>query len=211
MGTVRKALTPADKFVMRAHLVDIVEEDGKIFLKLRELDGKTYFQKEVPEGTFLVNCTDHFVPKQMEHEPILSEDGLVLSPQTISGFSGPSANYCTHLFYMERLEHVWKNLPRLEMDLTDKTKFGIELGMCVLVSTEALTRACKPIGREVSPPLLSVAKHLLVPAGIRFVKQYGELKAHIREVIKTRFTDESKEYVAPPVLGGNIGVSASDS
>lgn len=204
---MRKALTPASEKVMRAHLVDIVEEDGKLFLKLRELDGKTYFQKEVPEGTFLINCTDHFVPSQIFHEPILSEDGLVLSPQTIGGFSGPSANYCTHLFYMGNLDKVWKNLPRLELDLKDKTKFGIELGMCVLISTEALTRACKPIGREVSPPLLAIPKHRLIPAGIRFVKHYKELKAHIRKVIKPRFTDEAKKFEAPPILGGNIGVS----
>ena len=49
-------------------------------------------------GTVIVNCTDSLgtTAQVNSWEPVISGGGKVLAPQTIVGFTGPSATIATH-------------------------------------------------------------------------------------------------------------------
>ena len=58
-------------------------------------------------------------------EPIVSDDGLVLSPQAALGFSGPSAHALTHAWYLKTLGDHWRNLTRAGFEKGNKHNDGI--------------------------------------------------------------------------------------
>ena len=67
--------------------------------RLRRLTHRTWFA----EGAFVVNCTDHIGQATNYFDPIVSEDGLVLAPQMLCGFTGPTMNHVTHAWYLGTL------------------------------------------------------------------------------------------------------------
>merc|ERR1712061_327704 len=88
---VRDILYPVEEKMIKAHLVDIVATDNSsVQLRLRRVSGGASFMLPIEPGSIVINCTDHLVPQPTR--PIISHDGLVLSPQGICGFTGPSAN-----------------------------------------------------------------------------------------------------------------------
>lgn len=201
VAIVQDALSPPEGKVIKAHLMDVISENGVPMLKLRDLDGQTAFTKNISSGTFLVNCTDHIDPTgQASFEPILSEDGLVLRPQALCGFTGPTANMCTHLFYSGGLEPLWRNLPRVEFDHADKCSSGFKMLMTVIMSSVLVTRALPKHVRKnymVKPPpaeagtVESIQK--LMP---RMIENYQKLTA--------RYTDEKPQRKPLSILGGNL-------
>jgi hypothetical protein len=91
--------------VFRGHLVDV---DGTQ-MTLRE--GKDLRQVPVADGSWFINCTTHF--RDVPHEPILNDGGLVCAPQGAMGFSGTTAYYVTHLWYRDELAPMAPEMLRL--------------------------------------------------------------------------------------------------
>ena len=79
----------------------------------------------IPAGAFIVNATDHISTKTNHFAPILSDDGLVVCPQKLTGFTGPSANHVTHAYYSGTLAGSWERLPRVSFEPRDKARVGI--------------------------------------------------------------------------------------
>ncbi len=113
--------------VHRGYLVDV---DGT-GMTIRELDG-TLREVPVEPGAWIVNCTSHF--RQLRHEPVLQEGGLVAAPQTTMGFTGTSAYYVVHLWYRDELASVARELRRIRMDVEPKLRFGPEVGVMVMAN-----------------------------------------------------------------------------
>ena len=209
--TAQKALTPASEKVMKGHLVDIIEKQGKVLMKIRSLDGKTIYEKPIPVGSFIINCTDHLSYSLATWDPIISDDGLVLSPQWVMGFSGPSAAFCTHMYYLGLLQDVWRDMPRLQLDLKDKATFGLTLGILRTFSLAGMASLLpKKLVRELNPAPKVYPLHRLLGAAIRMRLAQVSLMRHLPNVIPGRFTDHcGGDIDAPQVLGGNIGVKRS--
>ena len=193
---------------MKGHLVDITQKEGKVLMKIRSLDGKTFYEKPIPPGSFIVNCTDHLPHSIATWDPIISDDGLVLSPQWMIGFSGPSAAFCTHMYYLGILQDVWRDMPRLELDLRDKATFGLTLGMTSSFALAAMTTMLPArLMMELNPIPKVIPFHKLLIVMIRTRLARDALMRHLRNVIPGRFTDHCSgkvDYL--PVLGGNIGI-----
>eukprot|EP00746_Dinoflagellata_sp_MGD_P030626 gnl/MRDRNA2_/MRDRNA2_172699_c0_seq1.p1 gnl/MRDRNA2_/MRDRNA2_172699_c0~~gnl/MRDRNA2_/MRDRNA2_172699_c0_seq1.p1 ORF type:complete len:520 (+),score=85.23 gnl/MRDRNA2_/MRDRNA2_172699_c0_seq1:178-1737(+) len=187
IALVKTILSPPEEKLLQAYLEDIVDEGSGLAFKLRALDG-TAFSKSVEAGSFIVNCTSH-VANPSEVYPVLSEDGLVLSPQAICGFSGPSANICTHLFYLGGLDQLWRQLPRVEIDWSDKAKNGIQIAMLVLISNTIMANALPASIRNkfVQPPDMPL--HRLVLAGMRLQRALPRLQKKL-ELLDLRFPDK---------------------
>ena len=136
---VRSVLSPPESKVFKAHLVDVVlrygidgPEDGAT-LELKSCDTGEVEHVVVPRGTFIINCTGHVHPQRAR--PVLSDDGLVLIPQHFAGFSGPSASYLTHLFYVDQLEPWWRSFPVWDRGciVPVNSAFGLELFLTVVM------------------------------------------------------------------------------
>jgi len=110
--------------VHRGHLVDV---EGTR-MTVREKAGLR--EVEVPEGSVFVNCTTHF--RSFPHSPVLSDGGLVMSPQYGLGFTGTTAYYLTHLFYRDDLAPIADKLFRVPIDTGPKFRFGPAIGLMVL-------------------------------------------------------------------------------
>eukprot|EP01052_Picozoa_sp_SAG31_P006884 SAG31_NODE_322_length_17726_cov_18.070006_14_plen_256_part_00 len=133
MSTIKSVLTPTEDRVIKGHITDIVESTtakGSLVMKMRDLHGNS-FDHVTAHGTFVVNCTDH-ISSGLLHEPILSSAGKVLAPQTACFFTGPTANHLTHLWFLDKLEPLWRKLPRLVLDPGNKASLGI-LGLFPLL------------------------------------------------------------------------------
>ena len=65
----------------------------------------------MPAGSFIINSTDHFTEEGINDiEPIVSDDNLVLSPQTVAAFTGPgAASVCVFMaaFRNETHHHIF--------------------------------------------------------------------------------------------------------
>jgi len=139
--------------LVRAHLLDIEggggDSDGDggtpsdSHLVLRDCDDAAVRRVRVPPGTFVVDCTDGVALSADDYLPVVSPDGLVLSPQAACGFSGPSTHLLTHLWYLGRIDPLWRALPRIDFDRR-KDKLGIAIQMLVVLMAgtvgAALTR-----------------------------------------------------------------------
>lgn len=207
VDTVRKALTPAETRVTKGHLVDILEEKEQVLMKIRSLDGKTFYKKQIPAGSFFINCTDHLPDSVAEWDPILSHNGLVLSPQWLIGFSGPSAAYCTHMHYLGLLEDVWRDIPRVQLDLFDKASFGLTLAITAFVTAPAmLTLLPTKYLIALNPAPRVIPFHRILMVMLRTRLSLKSTIEHIRRALPLRFCDECKrDFEMPPVVGGNLG------
>jgi len=125
---VRATLQPKVERVVRAHLVDVMpsDSDESVLLHLQPTDGDESgrFVREIPAGSFIVNCTDNLAPVDKVH-PIIDESGLVCAPQALCCFSGPSADHVVHAWYLGTLGNMWKVMPRISFSLRDKHKVGL--------------------------------------------------------------------------------------
>ena len=127
----RTALTPAAERILKAHLVDVFDDDVEsptLRMALRSTDAANEGEEysiPIPAGAFIVNATDHISTKTNHFAPILSDDGLVVCPQKLTGFTGPSANHVTHAYYTGTLAGNWERLPRVSFEPRDKARVGI--------------------------------------------------------------------------------------
>merc|ERR1711865_854437 len=99
IAVVAEALHPTADKVVKGYLVDVIDGVcGGPELVLRTLAGAEY-TRSVPIGTFIINATDNLNDSANCFDPVVDESGLVLNPQYLCGFSGPSANLCTHAWF----------------------------------------------------------------------------------------------------------------
>ena len=80
---IRAVLSPPEQKVLKCHLMDVVDDGEQVRLKLRGLDGKTVFYQDIPAGSFVINCTDHYPNAATTFEPLQSKSGKVLTPQQV--------------------------------------------------------------------------------------------------------------------------------
>eukprot|EP00943_MAST-04B_sp_MAST-4B-sp1_P009631 g9631.t1 len=84
---IKKVLQPSNEKIIRAHLLGLVDnvKTKRTQLKLQTIETKEIFYKDLESDSIIVNCTSH-IPNNLKHEPILSHEGMVCSPQYICGF-----------------------------------------------------------------------------------------------------------------------------
>jgi len=112
--------------VHRGHLVDV---DGTRMI-LRQ--GKERRDVPVAEGSWFINCTTHF--RYVPHEPVLQDSGIVCAPQYAMGFSGTSAYFVTHLWYLDQLAPIAAELFRARIDVEPKLRFAPHVGLMVMAN-----------------------------------------------------------------------------
>lgn len=202
---VRGVLSPSEDKVFKAYLLDVTDDPDDLdmaVLTLRPCAAKSGPKSgakrgspsdsegtgsasatqviRAPRGSFVINCTGHLKP--VPHSAVLSGHDRVLQPQSFCGFSGPSANYLTHLFYLGTLDPWLRSKPRWD-GFTTKQRlahdgFGIELMATVsLMGPVTLAKLPQEI-RDVAmvPPTGGgPLKQLL--AGRRFKQRFPELFA----------------------------------
>ena len=181
---------------------------AKVMLKLRSLDGKSYFYKEIPAGSFIVNCTDHVSAASATWEPVVSCDGLVVAPQYFCGFSGPSATFVTHLHYLGRLDSLWREIPRLAINQTDKAKSGILLFLTTWITAQAVTdKLPRELAQEVNSRPTMFPLEFAIPGFKRLRKVQKSIFERMQSIIPTRYTDpcDGGDPLLP-ILAGNIGI-----
>mmetsp|Transcript_120279 Transcript_120279/g.190500 ORF Transcript_120279/g.190500 Transcript_120279/m.190500 type:complete len:527 (-) Transcript_120279:75-1655(-) len=205
---VRTILNPFEEKLVRAHLVDIVADGQDVQLKLQRISDGSSFMLPIASGSVVINCTDHIMPAaQRHHRPILSHSGLVLSPQSICGFTGPSANLCTHLHYKGLLEPLWGKMPRFPAyTIAEKEKFGISGLMFAVLSTAFLVQAL-PNGQKYQPQRSSLPLYRLILAGLRLRNRMKAVVGKHFKLHHNRFTDEYTPQDQDPdgILCGNVG------
>jgi len=207
VDVVRAVLSPADKKIIKGHLLDIVDDGSCPKLQIRSLDGSIVLHPIEP-GSFIVDCTDHVRP--IEWGPIISDDGLVVSPQNAAGFSGPSANLVVHLFYTNRdaLRRVWKELPRMRIDMEkDKARFGLDLLMLVLCNSAVLRSKLPKNAQKYAPTRNDLPLHRAVVMALRTLHRFRLQIKRSSHIITGRFTDECRpEAMASSLLRhGRVG------
>ncbi len=87
--------------VIRAHLVDVVDEASGPVMLLRNGD-----RHPIAAGSWVVNCTSHLGVRDVEHVPYVSSSGRVLSINSTStafGNTAVSAYFLSHLFLLDKL------------------------------------------------------------------------------------------------------------
>eukprot|EP00937_MAST-01D_sp_MAST-1D-sp2_P006399 g6399.t1 len=165
--TMRSALSPATERIVRAYLLDVEDGDSgpggtAPLMRLRLVptgDGSSggagpakaqgeVVLRELEPGSYIVNCTDHL--REIPHRPVVDDSGLVLAPQNIGGFSGPTAHVVTHGWFLGTLtDRLWRALPRTVLKNEakhpgDKINAGIRLVASVFFNFNALQAKCLP-------------------------------------------------------------------
>lgn len=202
ISTVKAILSPAEEKIIKAHIVDVTNGGNGPVLKLRALDGESIFTREVEPGSFIINCTDNIKPQP--HMPVMSDDGLVLNPQGLCGFTGPSANLCTHLFYSGGLEPLWRELPRGRFEIQDKITAGMRGLMQVIVCNARVTLALPTHVRQnyLVKPMLS--EEAMQQQNQKFAAAFPGLVQKQEQLVKGRWTDEAEQPEELHILGGNL-------
>ncbi|KAB7751147.1 FAD-dependent oxidoreductase [Mycolicibacterium mucogenicum] len=115
MAVINGGLRRADN----EYFTDAVDRDGSTELKFRS--GRT---EQVPQGTWLVNCTGLLLRGSHPYEPFVSPSGCTLSIQqrsTAIPLTLQAAYFLTHLMFTEGLH----TLPLYELDAEDlRDKMG---------------------------------------------------------------------------------------
>lgn len=210
IATVRQALCPPKDKIIRAYLIDVVEslseEKETLQLKLSSVDGSKIFYKRLEPGAIIINCTAHVGFSNLAgHYPVVSHEGLVLSPQQICGFSGPSANWATHLFYLNRLDSLWKRIPRLAIDPNDRAKAGIELFMTVVLGTQYLkSKVPSNLAKQFTTNIIDLPFHRLLFAGPRFAMVARGLVEKMFRLITLRYTDSASVPLPDKHFGAKL-------
>lgn len=112
--------------IYRGHLVDV--EGTQMALR----EGQQQRKVSVPEGSWFINCTTHF--RQLPHEPVLQDSGVVCAPQLGMGVTGTTAYYITHLWYCNELAAVAPELFRIRIDVEPKLRFAPQLAMMAVAN-----------------------------------------------------------------------------
>lgn len=87
--------------VVRDHFEDVVDEAGQPMLMLRSGD-----RREVAPGSWIVNCTGHFNPRDRQQEPYASASGSVVSINSSAVtllFPAFAGYFLTHLLFYGKL------------------------------------------------------------------------------------------------------------
>jgi len=201
------ALAPAERCIIKAHLIDVVQDaDAGPALWLRSLDRQSTYQHPIERGSFLVDCTDHVSERSNTFQPIVSGDGLVLSPQLALGLPGPTAHLITHAWYLKVLDGFWQTLPRMPMQYGNKDAFGLQMLFAGMVSMgrmathlpRSLVKETKSMnsGRPVRKDFLTRSVKVMPGIAMKFMSS-----------MPLRYTD-AEPYIASDaddILGGNIG------
>mmetsp|Transcript_11331 Transcript_11331/g.13390 ORF Transcript_11331/g.13390 Transcript_11331/m.13390 type:complete len:610 (+) Transcript_11331:95-1924(+) len=165
IAIAKAALTPHQDKVVKAYIRDVVDGPDGPVMEFSALDSKIKegkeekihtggglitgaaktFERKLPEGSFIVNATEHIaLAGKREFQPIIDEDGIVLCPQMLCGFTGPTANLVVHAWYLGVLEPMWRHLPRAEIGPKDQKVNGGILGlMIILLGTTCLQEAIR--------------------------------------------------------------------
>jgi len=201
-------LSPPEEKVVKGHLVSLTPQgpSNDMTFTVRMLDGTT-LHRPIPDGSFVINCTDNIGESANEHDPIVSDDGLVLTPQGICGFPGQSAHLCTHAWYLKPVEfdRLWRTIPRFVFfEYTSKINFGFILCYGLVVATRQL---CDMLPKE-----LVAASHQVDMArggGGRFRAILNKIIDKWALMYPERYTDKEK-WKPPPtegiLYGGNLPV-----
>jgi len=214
---IKKVLSPSKEKVFKAHLLNAIDDpaDSRFaLLKLRACSGpdkgQIYYHR-VPAGTVLVNCTDSLLTQEVVDtwEPLVSDGGLVLSPQAAIGFSGPSANVMTHLWYTGGLDGgIWRKLLRAYPTADNKENYGLCMAAISMLNQFMLVNHIPPhvLNKDASNWLNLLPVHRKVVIGARMLFNIPPvLKRISEEVMLLRWDDEKERGHELPVgLGGRL-------
>ena len=105
--------------------------------------------------------------------------------------TGPTANFLTHLFYLDQLEPLWRKLPRLVIDPTYKAGLGILALFPLLLSTvRCLRQLPQEFRKDNAQNLLSwFPLHRQFLNGRQIAKQKDAIFAATRKWLPYRYTD----------------------
>ena len=204
---VGQVLSPPSDKIIKGYLIDVVDDDeavidgegardGGVRMLLRDLNGNEV-DRAAPQGTIIINATDNLTEANANRfGPVIDSSGLVLSPQRLCGFTGPSATLCVHAWYAGTLSRVWKQLPRLCIDITDnKSVAGLHL-MAVLVLNTAVVLSVLPktwkqrwitngnAAQERYP------MYRMIGTGLRAKRIFPTLMKKFGVIMKERYTDK---------------------
>ncbi|KAL3921069.1 MAG: hypothetical protein SGPRY_005028 [Prymnesium sp.] len=195
IATCKSALSPASERISRCHLIDIEQSsEAGLRMKLRSLDGQTIDYKSLEPGSFIVNCTDNVIEGQLDIQPIVSDDGLVLVPQNPLRHSGLSAHLQTHAWYLGLLDGVWQQyIVNPPWNYNQKDSFmlqgivGHNTRLVSAVLPKEVLAQTKGLGQ---PPGLPAP----TPEWLARVKECTALIAKRHEAMdKARYTDKKDE------------------
>jgi hypothetical protein len=202
IDVIRQALRPVEQKIRKAHLLAVVDDpddEGQALLKLRSVADSSISYLPVPRGSVLINCTESLgKAAQVGFEPILSDDGLVLSPQTACGFTGPSATMLTHAWYYKpgRLEKIWRKLIRVSLELPkEKFKFGLHALYPLLFNTLTLRLALPPLFSltDQSSPVNLWPMHRRPLIMLQVFWKVNAMRAKHQKFMTLRFSDPQPE------------------
>ena len=207
--TCKAALTPAGERVLKCHLMDVEESaEAGLRMKLRALDGHTVEYRPLERGSFIINCTDNVLEGQLDVQPIVKDDGLVLIPQNPLRHSGLSAHLQTHAWYLGLLDGVWQEFivnPSWNYDQKDTFMLQGIVGHNTRLISAVLPKEILGETKALAhPPGLPPP----TPEWLARVKECTALIAKRHETMdKARYTDRVPQSTREKklVLGGNIG------
>ncbi len=167
--------------VHRGHLVDV--DHGQMVLR----EGKEERKVPVADGSWFINSTSHL--RQVPHEPVLQDGGVVCAPQFALGFTGTSAYYLTHLWFRGELDAIAPELFRIRVDVEPKLRFAPHMALMVMANM-ALAR----------PPLSLASKfegdmnkwypfYRQIPTIVRMMSTRGEVIRKAEKLLMKRFAD----------------------
>ena len=232
---VEQVLSPQEEKVCKAHLIDVTADasTGGTVLHMRPVPSGDHWETAdldsmgaelttmaLPQGSFLINCTDHIGEHANIFDPIVSDDGLVLSPQAALGFSGPSAHALTHAWYLDVLGDTWRGLLRMTANKDEKANFGIGAFFQLIFAVQAITALLPPelvansAGLNLAGPSTTGGGNKpLSPEAAEAAKAAGKMMAGIYQkslaLFPERYTDsEQYELKGRSVLMGKIGTQS---
>lgn len=169
--------------VIRGHLVDV---DGT---RMTIREGKERRDVSIADGSWFINCTTHF--RYAPHEPVLQDSGITCAPQYAMGFTGTSAYFVTHLWYLDQLASVAPELFRARIDVEPKLRFVPQVGLMVMANM-ALAGARLPF--SVPQKFLGdfnkwYPLHRQVPMLARIMTTRDEVIGRAERILKMRYSD----------------------
>jgi hypothetical protein len=133
---VRQALTE----VVKGRMKDVVDGvDGSPPMLVMASGAKIPIEK----GAVLVNCTEHLFTAP--NEPLLSPRGLVMSPQSVLIFPGPTTFYMTMLFYLNKLAKLAPKLHFVRWGDEPKAKLSIRMASVFLANLSVILFSIPPL------------------------------------------------------------------
>lgn len=129
--------------------------------------------------------------KPLAHEPVLQDSGITCAPQFAMGFTGTSAYFVTHLWYLNELGAVAPEFFRARLDVEPKLRFASQMGLMVMANM-ALAGPRLPMAIP-QKFLGDFNKWYLVyrqiPTLARIITTRGKVIKKAERILKTRFSD----------------------